>query len=400
MDSKFNVVYTGLKDGVSAEEFTNSFCNKFGISEEKAQQILSSSSDVVVKKELDEAKAKKYAAAFGACGMLIKLDEIVIEPNGLSLEPIDDAAAETNSPPTECPKCASDQIEGDECKACGIYISKYLENQENNPVQIDTDTDLAQDTSDTEQNNPYATPEAPLDKNIVSKEGQGSLEGGINGDYDFTIGEILSEAWARTKGVKGSFLLAWFFYIIVAVVINMAFTFIGPDPELLMNQGRMSEGMIWSIAPSLITIPILYPILAGIVLMGIHRSVDADINATSVFGHYKMIVPLTLLTIVTGILIMLGFLLLIIPGLYLSVAYMMAMSLMIDRNMGFWSAMETSRKAVSRHWFKVFFLYLLMGLLMMLASLPMFIGLIWVLPLMSIGHGVLYKYMFGVESVD
>lgn len=420
MDSKFNVLYRGLQEGITTEEFIEKFCSKFGLSEQKARQIAASTSDVVIKKDLDENKAKQYAAALEACGMIVQLDEISAEPAGsLSLEPIAGAeniapaAVDEAEPETEinsgvvgpkCPKCGSDQIEGDECKACGIYISKYLQNQKNTSIMHDSD---AENMSSKEvmnlgsaENNPYATPEASLEKNIVSKEGQGSLEGGINGDYDFTIGEIFGEAWERTKGAKGSLLLAWLFYIVVAIAVNAVFAFTAPDPETLINQGRMSEGMIWAIIPSLVTIPILYPILAGIVLMGIHRSVDADINATSVFGHYGKIIPLTLLTIVMSLLIMLGFILLVLPGIYLAVAYMMAMSLMIDRDMGIWEAMETSRKAITKHWFKVFFLYFLLWLLMIVASIPLLIGLIWVLPLAVIMHGVMYKYMFGVESVE
>lgn len=99
------------------------------------------------------------------------------------------------------------------------------------------------------------------------------------------------------------------------------------------------------------------------------------------------------------LLTVLGYVLLIIPGIYLSVAYMMSFALMIDRNMGVWEALEVSRKAISKHWFKIFFLYLLMGLIFILACLPILIGLIWVLPLFTIVHGILYKIMFGVKSV-
>ena len=418
MDSKFNVVYMGLQEGITAEDFIEKFCRKFGVSEKKAQQIVAATSDVVIKKDLDEKKAKQYAATFEACGMVTRLDEIVPEPQGLSLEPMDgeedsdsdsESDDEVDSSIAKCPKCGSQQIEGDECLACGIYISKYLASQQNSSLQYESDEGVESNGTEGDnsagnygsvESNPYATPEASLEKNFVSKEGQGSLEGGINGDYDFTIGEIFGEAWERTSGAKGTFLLAWLFYIIAAIAVNVVFAFVAPDPELLMQQGRMSEGMIWAIIPSLITIPILYPILAGIILMGVQRSVDADTNATSVFNHYGKVIPLTILTIVMSILIMLGFMLLVLPGLYLAVAYMMAMTLMIDRDMGVWESMEASRKAISKHWFKVFFLYLLLWLLMMVASLPFLIGLIWVLPLASIMHGVMYKYMFGVESVE
>ncbi|MCW8931996.1 MAG: hypothetical protein OQL19_17400, partial [Gammaproteobacteria bacterium] len=210
MDTKFNVVYAGLKDGVTAEEFIAKFCDKFGISEEKAQKIVSSTSDVVIKKDLDEAKAKKYASAFESCGIVARLDEIAEESGGLSLEPIageKDAEEEVSSVEV-CPKCGSERIENDECLACGIYISKYLEKQESASIQYDEDPETpishnqTVNEDDDSTGNPYATPEAPLEKNVVSKEGQGSVEGGINGDYDFTISEIFSEAWERTKGAK------------------------------------------------------------------------------------------------------------------------------------------------------------------------------------------------------
>ncbi|MCU7800417.1 MAG: hypothetical protein KZQ70_09780 [gamma proteobacterium symbiont of Lucinoma myriamae] len=68
--------------------------------------------------------------------------------------------------------------------------------------------------------------------------------------------------------------------------------------------------------------------------------------------------------------------------------------------MGIWEALETSRKAISKHWFKIFFIYFLLGLLMLAAMLPAFIGLIWVIPLSSVIQGVMYKYIFGVESIE
>ncbi len=433
MQSKFNVVYGGLQEGVTAEEFIGSFCHKFGISQQKAEKIVAADSEVIIKKDLFEDKAGKYAAAFEACGMVVRLVEINVEPEpelenpsgSLSLEPIEgeDKAAEpevTEVIPPKCPKCGSIDIDGDECLACGIYISKYLENQKNSYFSEDSDaqtsvnddavnssnnnesddaSDIKAETEDAD-NNPYAAPEAALEKNNVSKEGQGSLQGGINGDYDFTIGDIFSEAWEKTRGAKGTFLLAWFFYSVIAIAINMLFNAIGQDPQILMQQGRLSEGLIWTIAPSLITIPLLYPVLAGIVLLGIHRAVGADIHATSVFSHYRKIIPLTILTIVSGFLIMLGMMLLIIPGIYLAVGYMMAMALVIDRDMGVWEALESSRKAISKHWFKVFFLYFLLWLLIIVSAVPVLLGLIWTLPLASILHGVLYKHMFGVASVE
>ncbi|MCU7818994.1 MAG: hypothetical protein KZQ57_09050 [gamma proteobacterium symbiont of Lucinoma myriamae] len=273
MVNKFNVVYTGLQEGISAEHFISKFGSKFGISEQKAQQIVNSNSDVILKKQQGEKKAAQYRAAFESCGMIVRLDEIIEEAevtSGLSLAPMgdevinEDAAAninavintnaiEANKP--RCPKCDSDQIKGDECQACGIYISKYLQSRKN--VSI-TQDEAVIDDEPTEQfdartiNNPYETPEAPLEQSSVSKDGQGSLQGGLNGDYDFTIGDIYSESWEKIKGVKGTFLLAWGIYMLIAFSISFVFYFIPFDSQ--------------SIIESLVSIPALYPVIAGITL--------------------------------------------------------------------------------------------------------------------------------------
>jgi len=81
MESKFNVVYIGLQEGVSGEEFIEKFCSKFGISEQKAQKIVASKKDVIIKKEMIEKMANRYAEAFKACGMKVRLDNTSTIPS-------------------------------------------------------------------------------------------------------------------------------------------------------------------------------------------------------------------------------------------------------------------------------------------------------------------------------
>jgi len=86
---------------------------------------------------------------------------------------------------------------------------------------------------------------------------------------------------------------------------------------------------------------------------------------------------------------------LILPGLYLSIAYTFTMPLIVDKNMGVWDAMELSRKTVTKHWFKVFGLVLLLGIIALISAIPLGAGLIWTVPLMFMTlYGLLYPVMF------
>jgi hypothetical protein len=55
----------------------------------------------------------------------------------------------------------------------------------------------------------------------------------------------------------------------------------------------------------------------------------------------------------------LGILLLILPGIYLSVAYQFTYLLVLDRKLGFWEAMEVSRRVITAQWWRMFGLILL-----------------------------------------
>ena len=61
-----------------------------------------------------------------------------------------------------------------------------------------------------------------------------------------------------------------------------------------------------------------------------------------------------------------------------------------------WQALEASRKAITQHWFKVFGLFLLLGLITLISAIPLGIGLVWSIPLFVIAMGVLYRTIFGV----
>ena len=52
-------------------------------------------------------------------------------------------------------------------------------------------------------------------------------------------------------------------------------------------------------------------------------------------------------------LLLAGFVILILPMIYLSTCWAYTIPLAVDRRMRFWDAMQTSRKVVNKHWFMV-----------------------------------------------
>lgn len=104
---------------------------------------------------------------------------------------------------------------------------------------------------------------------------------------------------------------------------------------------------------------------------------------------------LALAGILIYVMTIIGFLLLVLPGIYLSIAYVFTLPLIADKGLDVWDAMELSRKTVTKHWFKVFGLLFLLSLIFLAGAIAFGIGLIWAIPLMFITlYGLLYRSIF------
>jgi uncharacterized membrane protein len=137
---------------------------------------------------------------------------------------------------------------------------------------------------------------------------------------------------------------------------------------------------------------------AGIINIAIRKLAGETVGWKMVFDGIPVAGKLIVAGILQTLLIMIGFLLLILPGIYLCIGYCMTIPLIVDRKMSPWQAMEASRKAVHGEWWKIFGLFLVMGLIAFFASLPLGLGLIWVWPMMVVCGALIYRTLFGIEK--
>jgi uncharacterized membrane protein len=212
---------------------------------------------------------------------------------------------------------------------------------------------------------------------------------------DFAMGNIIREAWEKTKGAKG---VIWagsavMYLVILVIVAGGVF--------LLSSVAREPATLTQAIGSALFqTVTDLLSILftAGLFLMGIKRAAGETIHWKMIFKGFSCAGKIVVTTILQFILISIGFLLLILPGIYLIVGYTMTIPLIIAKGVSPWQAMEMSRKAVHKIWWKVMGIYCIMVLIFMVSFIPLGIGLIWTWPMFIILVGVIYQHLFGEEK--
>jgi uncharacterized membrane protein len=84
-----------------------------------------------------------------------------------------------------------------------------------------------------------------------------------------------------------------------------------------------------------------------------------------------------------------------IPSIYVSVSFIFTLPLIIDKDLDFWPAMQASRRMVAKHWWLLFGMLVLVGLVSMVGIFGCCIGILFTIP---IGYGALmsaYETIFG-----
>ncbi len=231
-----------------------------------------------------------------------------------------------------------------------------------------------------DNNNPYSTPASDL----TYRPDTGQQSGG---NYDWTINDVLNEAWQKTRGFKLVYIVAIIVYLVISQGLSTVINYLASDSLGVVFIGQLLIGLI------------TYPLAAGLMMMGVKRSLGLDVNFSTLFDYFNKAVPLFIMMLLASLIMFVGFVLLIIPGIYIAVAYSLALPLMVEKNLGIWEALETSRKAITHCWFRFFGLILIMILIIILSILPLGIGLIWTLPMLSICTGIVYRELFGVDNI-
>ena len=202
-------------------------------------------------------------------------------------------------------------------------------------------------------------------------------------EYEFSVIGVLKEGFRRTYGVKWIFVGAVLLYTIIQLVFGLIILTFIPSLAQVVDQ---------------IVAILTLPISVGIVMLGINRAREQELHIHDIFNYFNDFPQLLLAYFLMVIFIVAGFMLLVLPGIYLAVAYSFVLPLIVDKRLGVWEAMEISRKTITKQWFSFFGLGIIAVLFLLISAIPFGIGLIWSIPTVYIAYGLLYHRLF--DDID
>lgn len=209
-----------------------------------------------------------------------------------------------------------------------------------------------------------------------------------NRDYDFKMGQYFSRGLEIFKANA----LPFVGFALLSGVIVTVLSFILPAPLGGNSEEQFGVG---GIIPSLLN-ALLVP---GFYIVAFQIARNRPTAFGDFFKGFNRALPILLLSIVSSIFIILGLILLIIPGIYLAVSYMLSLPLLLDKNLDFWPAMETSRKIVGKKWFSFLGFSILLGLINLVGALILGVGLLFTVPWTFCSLAAAYEDIVGLNSV-
>ena len=220
----------------------------------------------------------------------------------------------------------------------------------------------------------------------------------LDRDYDLDLGGCISQGWNLLQKNMGLLIGATLIYLGISIALSL----LGAIPLI---------GVIFSLLSLFVTAPLMgglfyvtlqairqQPVSAGDVFEGFRRAFIQLILGyvvstilTSLCAIPAVIVGLvTLLPSLThnqepspgAILATAGVgLVCLVPLIFLTVNWMFTLPLIVDKRLDFWPAMQTSWKMVRKHWWQLFGLILLVGVMNAAGVLLCCVGLLFSIPL-------------------
>jgi hypothetical protein len=165
-----------------------------------------------------------------------------------------------------------------------------------------------------------------------------------------------------------------------------------------------ATALAWLVSIGLAAVPVVgwvvgFVLMGGLDYMFVRRIRGEEVQIGDVFAGFNLaFLNLAMAGLVKWLLVSLGVILCILPGIYLAVGYVFALPLVIDKKMEFWPAMEVSRRVVHEHWWPMLALVVVLGLVAFVGFLACGIGALITVPLASAAFMYVYEDMFGTVA--
>lgn len=199
----------------------------------------------------------------------------------------------------------------------------------------------------------------------------------LSKNYSIDIGKVLGIGADIMKKNLGGFIGFTVLQMIIGLAIGAVFG--GGITDLIYNDGNTGGAL--SAVGNLISNVISALLVPGVFHVAHKIRNNEETNFNDFFYAFtNQPGQFILLQFIGGILMVLGFMCLILPGIYLAVAWAFSICIITIYKEGFWESLELSRKVINKVWWEMFLLFIVLFFINVLGALVLFVGLLYTIP--------------------
>ncbi|MDO6565841.1 stress protein [Alteromonas sp. 1_MG-2023] len=210
--------------------------------------------------------------------------------------------------------------------------------------------------------------------------------------YHFDIKALFSRANGLAKANFFSLfqasLVLFLTFVVLGLFAQQFVTFNDDGTFVFEHQSLIEIGAIFIVAP----------LIAGLYMMGVRHARGEKTTVFSLFSYLSFIFAFALTQLVNGIVVQIGLVLLIVPGVYLWMATSFSLMLVADKSLTPLRAIILSCRVFNAYWAQLTGVFAIFIILFFTVPLTFGLSLIWVLPLYFSMLGLLYEELIGEEG--
>ena len=211
---------------------------------------------------------------------------------------------------------------------------------------------------------------------------------------------------AKTK-IKGNLWTIWKAILLVGLIsggVSAILSAMFPSPvtsdmlQVYMETGKMPEVSSTSQLVSTIANILLMPLTIGVIGYVLKFSRGEKPEIKDIFGFYKNFLPILVVTLLVGIFVGAGMILLVIPGIIVALMLSMCNYLLADGRTDMWQIIKDSASMMKGHKWEYFVFGLSFIGWIILCGITLGIAAIYVIPYMSTAQCIWYDRLKALNN--
>jgi len=197
---------------------------------------------------------------------------------------------------------------------------------------------------------------------------------------ELSLGEVISKTFEL---YRRDFAKYFVLFAVVGVIVQVVTTLaqqafvlptlpVNPTPQQVSSWFSALFGPLFLLIAVIFVVNIVFSTIAegSAIRLASEQITKGQVNfGASIRFAVSKLLSIWALSIIVGIIVLLGIIALIIPGIILAIMYSLALPVLLIENKGVTESMGRSRQLVSHRWGKTFGTFLVLGIIVLIASL-------------------------------